>query len=73
MSKYKSVCRCKSCGKIYAHGIPYICEKCGTDIGTPSNIFFQALGLGEVALTNNCEYVTAKRTLFGWKLKEKGE
>lgn len=27
MGKYELVSRCKKCGKIYPHGIPYICYK----------------------------------------------
>lgn len=70
MAKYKSVYRCKKCGKIYKYGIPYICGKCGTELGTKTHIILQAIGYGEVTLTDNCESVIAKKTLFGWKLKE---
>ena len=72
MGKYKRVCRCKKCGKIYPHGIPYICSKCGTEIGTKTPTILKAMGLGydAVTLTDNCEKVTAKKTLLGWKIKE---
>ena len=72
MGKYKSVCRCKKCGKIYTHGIPYICGKCGTEIGTETPKFLKSIGLGysDVILTDNCEKVIAKKTLLGWKIKE---
>ena len=70
MAGYREVCRCKECGKIYENGIPYICERCGAEIGTKTPDFFQALlGHGEVTLTDNCEMVIAKKTLFGWKVK----
>ena len=69
MAGHREVSRCKKCGKIYEHGIPYICQKCGTEIGTETPIIFQALGCKEVTLTDNCENVIAKKTLFGWKIK----
>lgn len=72
MGKYERVCRCKKCGKIYPHGIPYICGKCGTEIGTEPLKTLKLIGLvhGDVILTDNCEKVIAKKTLLGWKLKE---
>lgn len=69
MDGYREVFRCKECGKIYENGIPYICKKCGTEIGTETPIIFQALGHKKVTLTDNCEKVIAKKTLFGWKVK----
>ena len=69
MAGYREVFRCKKCGKIYGNGIPYICQKCGTEIGTETPIIFQALGHKAVTLTDNCENVIAKKTLFGWKIK----
>ena len=56
MEKYKCVCRCKKCGKIYPYGIPYICSKCGTEIGTETPTILKAMGLGygSVILTDNC-------------------
>lgn len=73
MGYYKYVTRCKACGKIYENGTPYICHKCGTMLGTETSIFLQALGAGQVTLTDNCEKVIAKKTLFGWKVKKGGE
>ena len=71
MGKYKSVSRCKKCGKIYQCGIPYICGKCGTEIGTETPTILKSMGYGGVTLTDNCEKVIAKKTLLGWKIKEK--
>ena len=70
MGKYKRVCCCKKCGKIYPHGIPYICRKCGTEIGTEIPTIFKSIRYGDVILTDNCEKVIAKKTLLGWKIKE---
>ena len=70
MFEYQMVSRCKECGKIYSNGIPYICEKCGVEIGTPTPVFLQALGHGAVTLTDKCERVVAKKGLFGWKVRE---
>jgi hypothetical protein len=70
MSGYQMVSRCKECGKIYPNGIPYICSKCGVEIGTPTPMLLQALGHGEVTLTDKCEKVVAKKGLFGWKVRE---
>ena len=55
MGKYKRVSRCKKCGKIYPHGIPYICGKCGTEIGIKTPIILKAMGLvySNVILTDN--------------------
>ena len=61
MGKYKRVSRCKKCGKIYPHGIPYICYKCGTEIGTKTLEILKLTGFGDVTLTDNCEKVIAKR------------
>ena len=72
MGKYRRVIRCKKCGKIYQNCIPYICCKCGTEIGTKTPTILKAMGLGygAVILTDNCEKVIAKKTLLGWKIKE---
>ena len=70
MGKYELVSRCKKCGKIYPHGIPYICYKCGTEIGTRTPIILKSIGYGDVTLTDNCEKVIAKKALLGWKIKE---
>ena len=48
MGDYKKVCRCKVCGKIYDKGIPYICSKCGAEIGRPTPTILQMMGSGEV-------------------------
>jgi hypothetical protein len=73
MADWKRVSRCKECGMVYPNGIPYICGKCGTEIGRPTPILLQTLGYGEVSLTNKCEHVTAKKKLFGWKVRESEE
>ena len=65
MGDYKKVCRCKVCGKIYDKGIPYICSKCGAEIGRPTPTILQMMGSGEVTLTEKCEKVVAKKGLFG--------
>ena len=67
---YKKVCRCKVCGKIYDKGIPYICSKCGAEIGRPTPTILQMMGSGEVTLTEKCEKVVAKKGLFGWRVRE---
>jgi hypothetical protein len=36
-------------------------------------VIFQALGHGDVTLTDKCEQVIAKKTLFGWKVREREE
>ena len=71
MAGYREVGRCMECGKIYGNGIPYICDKCGERIGIKTPEILQALGHGKVTLTDKCEKIIAKRTLFGWKVKEK--
>ena len=74
MSKgYMKVCRCKECGKIYPNGIPYICKGCGAEIGIPTPMLLQALGQGEVTLTDKCEKVIAKKSFFGWKVRREIE
>lgn len=70
MFGYQKVSRCKECGKIYPSGIPYICSKCGVEIGHPTPMLLQALGYREVILTDKCEKVVAKKSLFGWKVRE---
>lgn len=70
MVGYRVVSRCKECGKIYENGIPYICNKCGARIGIKTPEILQALGHGEVTLTDKCEKIIAKRVLFGWKVKD---
>lgn len=70
MRDYKKVCRCRDCGKIYDKGIPYICSKCGAEIGRPTPTILQMMGSGEVTLTEKCEKVVTKKGLFGWKVRE---
>ena len=70
MGDYKKVCRCKVCGKIYDKGIPYICSKCGAEIGRPTPTILQMMGSGEVTLTGKCEKGVAKKGLFGWRVRE---
>jgi hypothetical protein len=62
---YKERCRCKQCGKVYSHGIPKYCKKCGTKLGVDYLWFDDKL-----YLTDDCEKIVAKRTLLGWKVKE---
>lgn len=67
MGKYKCVSRCKSCNKIYPHGIPEICYKCGARLGI-ENKFVRS---GRLILTSDCEKVIAKRRFFkGWEVKD---
>ena len=73
MGKYAKVCRCKDCGKIYENGIPYICSKCGAELGRPTSMILQMMGSGEVTLTENCEKVIARKGMFGWKVRETPE
>ena len=71
MGRYREVFRCMECGKIYENGIPYICDKCGARIGIKTPEILQAFGSGEVTLTDKCENIIEKWTLFGWNVKEK--
>lgn len=41
---WRRVNRCKECGQIYKRGIPFICKKCGAEIGRETPIIIQALG-----------------------------
>jgi hypothetical protein len=68
---WKRVRRCKECGRIYESGIPYICKKCGAEIGRPTPALVQALGGEPVMLTDKCETVIARKELFGWKVRER--
>lgn len=69
MSEWKEVKRCKECGKVYDKGIPEICVKCGARFGTAS-AFMALFGQRRVLRSSKCETVVAKRTLFGWKVRE---
>lgn len=68
MRDYKKVCRCRDCGKIYDKGIPYICSKCGAEIGRPTPTILQMMGSGEVTLTEKCEN---RRLLELWIIRHK--
>lgn len=69
MRGYKLVSRCKDCGKIYDKGIPYICSKCGAEIGKPTPTILQMMGCGEVTLTEKCEKVVAKKVCLDGRLE----
>lgn len=69
MRGYKTVCRCKVCGKIYDKGIPYICSKCGAEIGKPTPTILQMMGCGEVTLTEKSEKVVAKKVCLDGRLE----
>jgi DNA-directed RNA polymerase subunit RPC12/RpoP len=58
---YREVYRCKECGKIYER-YPVICEKCGERLVTE--------GFFDDYKTESLEVIVAKRTLFGWKVRE---
>lgn len=69
MMEWRSVHRCKICGKVYSDGVPEICYKCGTRIAHQS-LFLDFLEVSKnMVPTDNLESVIAKRTLFGWKFK----
>lgn len=70
MRDYKEVARCRNCGKIYEHGIPYICSKCGVELGTPTPMILQMMGSKAVTLTENCEKVIARKRMFRWEVIE---
>lgn len=72
MRGYKPVSRCKDCGKIYDKGIPYICSKCGAEIGKPTPTILQMMGCGEVTLTEKCEKVVAKKVCLDGRLENRG-
>lgn len=70
MSYFKEVCRCVNCKKVYPDGIPTLCHKCGTKLGKKSVFGKLIFGEDRVEFNENCEKVIAKRTFFGWKVKE---
>jgi uncharacterized membrane protein YvbJ len=65
MFEYIVAVRCKGCGKIYPSkdNVPSICKKCGAKIVDIS-------WLGNQYTNENSESIVAKRTLFGWKVRE---
>lgn len=67
---WKIVKRCKECGRVYENGIPYICKKCGAEIGRPTPMLIQAIGGEPITLTDKCEKVVARKGLLGWKIRE---
>lgn len=69
MAKWQEVRRCKECGKVYDGPIPEICVKCGVRLGTVS-AFMALFGQRQVLRTDKCETVIAKKTLFGWKIRQ---
>lgn len=71
MRDYKKVCRCRDCGKIYDKGIPYICSKCGAEIGKPTPTILQMMGCGEVTLTEKSEKVVAKKVCLDGRLENR--
>ena len=69
-NKYTVVVQCTKCGKIYPDGIPYVCFKCGETIGQHNMIGEALLGKKGAITMVNARKVIAKKTLFGWKVKE---
>lgn len=59
--KYIEARQCADCKKVYKKS-PYICKKCGARL-------LNDLSCGTYR-TNKCNVVIAKKTLFGWKVKE---
>ena len=55
----------KNVGEYIKKGIPYIYTKCGAKIGTHTPFILQALGGDEVTMTDKCEKIVTKKTLFG--------
>lgn len=62
---YREARRCKRCKKVYYPSAPDICCKCGTKL-------YNNYAIGPHR-TDDCEVVIAKKTLFGWKVKEGDE
>ena len=74
MSRYERVKRCRECGKIYPGDVPELCHKCGTRLGWVSN-YLSMLYSGHriINFTNKVVTITAKKTLFGWKIREESK
>lgn len=74
MGGFKKVNRCKKCGKIYPHGLPLICKRCGAEIArepTANELIFNHSLQFKVILTKNAEKVIARRRFFKWEVLEK--
>lgn len=72
MGRWKEVAMCKECGKVYPSGAPYICRKCGGRLGIRNAFTKMVAGREIMRPTKNLEIVTARRRLFKWEMKEKG-
>ena len=70
MKGYMKVRRCKECGKIYPGDVPELCFKCGVKLGWVNEIFKFFMSQRVFNYTDNCEEIVAKKTLFGWKVRE---
>lgn len=69
MGSYKEVSRCKECGKIYDRGVPKICMKCGTQLGSTAALSW-LLGNGLIVTDpNKVKKVIARRRLFRWQIR----
>lgn len=69
-SSWRQVVRCKNCNKVYPHGAVLICKRCGVITAKESSIAKLLGGSNACMLTENAEHVIARRTLFGWEIKE---
>lgn len=65
MAEYKEYRQCADCKKIYTTA-PRICKKCGARLLEERCVFFDT----KVCRTDKCNLIIAKKTLFGWKIKE---
>lgn len=61
MSNYQYAVRCRNCNKVYGEGTPEVCYKCGTIIKTKEEKM-------EYELTENAEFVIARRKFLGWEI-----
>lgn len=68
MKGYAEYRQCADCKKIYKAPpyTPYICKKCGSRLLEDKSFLFTT----EVHRTDKCNLVIAKKTLFGWKVRE---
>lgn len=67
-TEYREYRQCMDCKKIYTVP-PYICKKCGARLLEDRNLLFT----NGTYRTDKCEVVVAKKTLFGWKVREEKE